>query len=85
MAKQGLPPSEWLEFTMDELDGVLSQTKEMRKNDDYNEWHRFAFLASVVVNVNKGKKGRSAKPQDFIGVPPWEKKKKAVIIGEQVI
>ena len=61
---------------MEELESVLRNIKDVREAEDYSNWHRFAFLASVLVNVNKGKKGRSSKPQDFIGPPPWEKKKK---------
>lgn len=55
---------------------MLKQLTEIREAEEYQEWHRFAFLASVVTNVNRGKKGKRFKPEDFIGKPPWEKQKR---------
>ncbi|RJQ25444.1 MAG: hypothetical protein C4589_11275 [Peptococcaceae bacterium] len=63
-------------MTVSELEDILKHLTEIREAEEYQEWHRFAFLASVVVNVNRGKKGKRFKPEDFIGKPPWEKQKK---------
>jgi len=65
-----------MQFTVEELESVLVYTKEAQESGDYTEWHRFAFLASVICNVNRGKKGKKVKPQDFIGVPPHERRGK---------
>lgn len=42
---------------------------------EYEEWHRFAFLATVIANIF-GRKGKRFKPSDFIGEPPWIRRKK---------
>lgn len=63
-------------MTVGELDGILKHLTEIREAEEYRDWHRFAFLASIICNVNRGKRGKRIKPEDFIGKPPWEKKKK---------
>ena len=50
-----------MQFTVEELESVLVYTKEAQESGDYTEWHRFAFLASVICNVNRGKKGKKVK------------------------
>jgi len=72
----GWPPEVWGKWTVRELENFLKALTDVLTVEDYRNWHRFAFLASVIANVNQGRRGRKFKPEDFIGRPPWEKKKK---------
>ena len=63
-------------MTVSELEDIMRCLTEIREAEEYQEWHKYAFLASVIANVNRGKKGKRLKPEDFIGKPPWERKKK---------
>lgn len=72
----GWPPEVWEKWTVRELESFLEALTDILAAEDYRDWHRFAFLASVIANVNQGRRGRKFRPEDFIGKPPWEKKKK---------
>jgi hypothetical protein len=49
----------------------------MRKARSYREIYPAAFLAASVYNMFKGKKDAAAKPEDYIGEPPWKNKQNA--------
>lgn len=63
-------------MTMSDLESVLVAIEKKSESDSYVEWYRFAFLAATLANINRGKRGKRVKPEDFIGKPPWERQKK---------
>jgi len=62
-------------LTVRELNDILNSLTDFIAIRDYKEWSKFAFLAATMANLLAGKKGKAYEIEDFIGPPPWQKKK----------
>ncbi|MDA8212158.1 MAG: hypothetical protein M0021_09815 [Clostridia bacterium] len=56
---------------------IAQELKFQLKYADYQESYRFAFLAAVTANMQRGKKKKAIKAEDFVGKLPERNKKDA--------
>jgi len=60
------------DLTLSELIGVVQELHVFDETYQYQEWQRFAFLASVFANIFRKKGSKKYKPEDFIRKPDFK-------------